>query len=260
MDAQQHHSTGAGMTASGSGISSAEVLNVGVIEDDTGVREVICRHLLGAGMRPIPFNQCQQVLEQVEANRLHLLLVDIGLGDENGIDLIRRVRMISTLPIIIVSGHGESAMVTEGLNAGADDYQRKPIAFDELGARIRSVLRRHLSLMSADKAVKGYMIGNIRVDLRTRTATGPRVQSDFTELEMQILSRLLQNAGKTLSRDSISRELFGSDWDPGARALDVHMTRIRKKLSLAGVPDKIIMTRRNQGYELHPIVDIVVLR
>jgi len=241
-------------------ISSVGVLNVGVIEDDTGVREVICRHLLGAGMRPFPFNQCHQVLEHVEANRLHLLLVDIGLGDENGIDLIRQVRMISTLPIIIVSSYGESSTVTEGLNAGADDFQRKPIAFDELGARIRSVLRRHMSVMSVDNSVKGYVIGDVRIDLRTRSATGPRAQSDFTELEMQILSRLLQNAGKTLSRDSISRELFGSGWDPGARALDVHMTRIRKKLSFAGVPDKLIMTRRNQGYELHPIVDIVILR
>jgi len=233
------------------------ILNVGVIEDDAAVREVVCRHLLGAGLRPIPFTRSHQVLEQIEANRLHLLLVDIGLGDENGIDLIRQARMISALPIIIISGYCDSTTVAEGLNAGADDYQRKPIAFEELSARIRSVMRRHQSSTDDDKAIKGYWVGSVHVDFRTRTATGKGGQSEFTELEMQILARLLQYPGRTLLRDALSRELFGTGWDPSTRALDVHMTRIRKKLSTAGAPDKLIMTRRNQGYALQPIVQIV---
>jgi len=235
-------------------------LAIGVIEDDPSVREAVCRHLLSSGLKPMPCTQSLQVLDHVVANRLDLLLVDIGLGDENGIDLIRKVRMISALPIIIISGHGDSKTVVEGLNAGADDYQRKPIAFDELAARISSVLRRHQTADSTDNAVKGYVIGPVRVDLRTRTASGARGNSDFTELEMQILCRLLQRPGKTISRDSLSRELLGANWDPNTRALDVHMTRIRKKLSAAGAPDKLIMTRRNLGYELHPIVEITAQR
>ncbi|MEN9784367.1 MAG: hypothetical protein RJA24_1710, partial [Pseudomonadota bacterium] len=212
-------------------------LNIGLIEDDPSVRKVVCSQLLGMGLRPVPCTQSHQILERVAENNLHLLLVDIGLGDENGIDLIRRVRMISELPIIIISGYGDSKTVAEGLNAGADDYQRKPIAFDELAARIGSVLRRHKISAPENYTVKGYLIGHVRVDFRTRIATGERGDSAFTELEMQILSRLLQHPGKTISRDRLSRELFGANWDPDTRALDVHMTRIRKKLSAAGAPD-----------------------
>ena len=239
---------------------TGQALNVGVVEDDPLVRETLCRYLLGIGLRPVPFTRSRQVLEKITDNQLHLLLVDIGLGDENGLDLIRKTRMISSLPIIIVSGYCESKTVAEGLNAGADDYQRKPIAFDELAARISSVLRRHHQSMPEDRSIKGYLVGNVDIDFRTRTAQGPEGQSDFTELEMRIVARLLEYRGKTLSRSSLSRELFGGNCDPDTRALDVHMTRIRKKLSTAGAPAKLIMTRRNQGYELHPIVDITAKR
>jgi two-component system response regulator CpxR len=167
------------------------------------------------------------------------------------------VRLISTLPIIIISGYCDSATVAEGLNAGADDYQRKPIAFDELAARIHSVLRRRQPSMPQENSIKGYRVGHVVIDFRTRCAQSRSGSSDFTELEMHILARLLQSPGKTLSRDALSRELFGNGWDPSTRALDVHMTRIRKKLSIAGAPDKLIMTRRTQGYTLHPIVEIV---
>jgi DNA-binding response OmpR family regulator len=242
------------------GHSSEPSFNIGVIDDDPRVLETVCRHLLSAGLRPLPCTQSPQIMELVQAKRLHLLLVDIGLGDENGIDLIRRVRTISTLPIIIISGYCESATVAQGLNAGADDYQRKPLAFDELTARIHSVLRRHPSPVPSENVVKGYRIGKVHVDFRTRTAKGAAGESDFTELEMQIIARLLQSPGKTLSRDALSRELFGPGWDPSTRALDVHMTRIRRKLSAAGAPEKLIMTRRNMGYELHPIVEITPLK
>jgi|GEM_PF-1763750 len=232
-------------------------LTVGLIEDESSVRAVLCRYLVAAGMKPAPFTRSHQVLEQIAVNRLDMLLVDIGLDDENGIDLIRQVRLISTLPIIIISGYCNSATVAEGLNAGADDYQRKPIAFDELAARISSVLRRHESSKPVENAIKGYRVGHVDIDFRTRSARSDLGKSDFTELEMQILTRLLQTPGKTLCRNALSRELFGKSWDPGTRALDVHMTRIRKKLSIAGAPDKLIMTQRNKGYALHPIVEIV---
>ena len=83
---------------------------------------------------------------------------------------------------------------------------------------------------------------------------------EFTELELQILSRFLQNPGKIFARDKLSRELFGPNWDPTTRALDVHMTRIRRKLCAAGAPENLIMTRRNIGYVLYPIVEITAQR
>ena len=235
-------------------------LNVGVIEDDPSVRIAVCQLLLGMGLAPIPCTQSRQVMDYIVANRLHLLLVDIGLTDENGIDLIRKVRTISTIPVIIISGYCGSNTVAEGLNAGADDYQRKPIAFDELSARIDSVLRRHQATAPAKYAVKGYVIGPVHLDFRTRTATGARAPLEFTELELQILARFLQHPGKIFARDKLSRELFGPNWDPTTRALDVHMTRIRRKLSAAGAPENLIMTRRNIGYVLYPIVEITAQR
>lgn len=234
-----------------------DALNVGVIEDDASVRAVLCHYLVTAGMNPVPFTRSHQVLEKISVNQLDMLLVDIGLDDENGIELIRQVRLISALPVIIISGYCDSATVAEGLNAGADDYQRKPIAFDELTARISSVLRRHETSRPVENTIKGYRVGHIDIDFRTRSASSDLGRSDFTELEMQILTRLLQTPGKTLCRNVLSRELFGKSWDPGNRALDVHMTRIRKKLSIAGAPSKLIMTQRNKGYALHPIVEIV---
>jgi two-component system OmpR family response regulator len=190
-----------------------------------------------------------------------LVVLDRGLPDGEGLDAVAELRASEGRPrILVLTARDTVSERVSGLDAGADDYQRKPLAFDELTARIQSVLRRHPSPTPEKNVIKGYRIGDVHVDFRTRTAKGAAGESDFTELEMQIIARLLQSPGKTLSRDALSRELFGLGWDPSTRALDVHMTRIRRKLSTAGAPEKLIMTRRNMGYELHPIVEITKLK
>ena len=202
-------------------------------------------------------------LAEVAQRRPSLIILDIWLmGSKlDGLDLLNVIKeQHPEVPVIIISGYCGSKTVAEGLNAGADDYQRKPIAFDELAARIDSVLRRHQATAPAKYAVKGYVIGQVHLDFRTRTATGARGPLEFTELELQILSRFLQNPGKIFARDKLSRELFGPNWDPTTRALDVHMTRIRRKLCAAGAPENLIMTRRNIGYVLYPIVEITAQR
>lgn len=225
-------------------------LRVGVLEDERHVREIICRFLRAQHMEPHPYATGAPACQAALSGQLDLMLVDLGLGNEDGIDIIRRIRASSPMPMIIVSGRAEISMVSAGLDAGADDYVRKPIAFEELGARIRSVMRRKPVEATQSPSMRELKIGMITVDLSSREAIGPEGSCALTERELLILAQLARQPGRPVSRDSMCRSLLGHDWDPTNRILDVHISNIRSKLEQIGAPKWVIRTRRNAGYEI----------
>ena len=215
------------------------------------MRELICRFLTAERLVPHPLATGTDALNAVLEERINVLLVDLGLGTENGIDIVRRVRARSQIPIIVVSGWSEVAHVTAALDAGADDYVRKPVPFDELAARLRSVWRRKGSVTaSTGEAPATVHAGDLTVDLASNTATGSHGSEHLTERESLIFALLARNPGRPVTRDFMCRSLLGEGWQPTNRLLDVHISNLRTKLERAGAPKWLIRTRRNVGYEL----------
>ena len=225
---------------------------VGILEDDRFVREVLTRFLKSMRAEVVAFVNGRQAIKAVMDHEIDMILVDLGLPNEDGLDVIRNIRIVSKLPILIVSGRVEAPAITAGLDAGADDYVRKPISFEELGARIRAVLRRIGQAESGQvPAAEGSMelaVDNIRLDSISFTLHGPDGHNKLTELEARLLSMILRHQGKVVTRDQICRALWGTPWDPSNRTLDVHMSHIRKKLSQVGARSELIRAKRNNGY------------
>ena len=225
---------------------------VGILEDDRFVREVLTRFLKSMRAEVIAFVNGRQAIKAVMDHEIDMILVDLGLPNEDGLDVIRNIRIVSRLPILIVSGRVEAPAITAGLDAGADDYVRKPISFEELGARIRAVLRRigqgESSPVAAPEGSMELAVDNIRLDSISFMLHGPNGHNKLTELEARLLSMILRHQGKVVTRDQICRALWGTAWDPSNRTLDVHMSHIRKKLSQVGARSELIRAKRNNGY------------
>lgn len=232
-------------------VLSTTSMRVGILEDEKHAREIIARFLLSEHLNPRELTSGNAARTAVLNGEVDLLLIDLGLGKEDGVDIIRRIRAFSAVPIIVVSGRTETSMIAAGLDAGADDYVRKPIAFEELGARIRSVARRKLApTVPEETATPAVTLGDVTVDLTNNELRGPGGKARLTERESQILSHLLRNRGNPVSREVLSRALVGHGWDPTNRTLDVHVANIRTKLVSVGAPATLVRTRRNLGYQL----------
>lgn len=225
---------------------------VGILEDDRFVREVLTRFLKSMRAEVIAFVNGRQAIKAIMDHEIDMILVDLGLPNEDGLDVIRNIRIVSKLPILIVSGRVEAPAITAGLDAGADDYVRKPISFEELGARIRAVLRRigqgESGPVAAPEGSMELAVDNIRLDSISFMLHGPSGHNKLTELEARLLSMILRHQGKVVTRDQICRALWGNAWDPSNRTLDVHMSHIRKKLSQVGARSELIRAKRNNGY------------
>lgn len=226
-------------------------LRAGVLEDDHAVRKLYCEALLQEDVVAIPFENAFEMTVAVRANMVDIALIDLGLGSEDGMQIIRDLRVFSGLPILIVSGKTEPETICEGLDCGADDYLRKPFNFSELRARIRNLVRRARATPARSEggfAVKPVVIDGVRFDLAIGIAEKFGQRCHFTDRESHILQCLLKTPGQAVSRDTISRAIFGEGWDPTNRMLDVHVSNIRTKLEAIGASPRIIRTRRNLGY------------
>lgn len=224
---------------------------VGVLEDDPHVRQMLARFISAQGGTPREFRYGTELIDSVTSGDLDLVLVDLGLPAEDGIDVVRRVRMMSRIPIVIVSGRTELPAVSAGLDAGADDYVRKPISFEELGARVRSLLRRVRDTgrpAGEQHPRTACLLQGVPVDFLDRTVGIGSSQQKLTEREGMILAHLLRSQGALVTRDELSRSLIGNGWNPNNRALDVHISHLRKKLADAGCGTRTIQTHRNFGY------------
>jgi len=187
-----------------------------------------------------------ELQSQLRAAGADLILLDLVLGHENGMDIARELVATLNLSVIIVSGRSELRDRVEGLEAGADDYLVKPVAPAELRARIRAVLRRRGQTPDTDSRLRA---GSVTLDLMTRrlscSDTGHEVH--LTETETNILAELMRHQGRAISRSSLRP---GKGWDPSDRSVDVHIGRIRHKLRETGIQTLLILPIRGQGYRL----------
>lgn len=180
-----------------------------------------------------------------------LILLDLGLPDMDGIDVIKKIRNWSNMPIIVISARTQEKEKVEALDAGADDYITKPFGTSELMARIRTSLRRASSGSgSQSPAQNKYIAGNLVIDYEKHIITIDGEIVHFTQIEYKILTFLSQNAGRVITYDSLISHVWGPFADSNNRILRVNMANIRRKLENNPADPQYIFTEIGIGYRM----------
>jgi two-component system, OmpR family, response regulator MtrA len=213
-----------------------------VIEDDEAISALVGTYLEQAGFEVVRERTGARGFEAVDCREPRFVVLDLGLPDVDGFELCRRLRDLGDVPILILTARDEEVDRIIGLELGADDYLTKPFSPRELVARVRAVLRR--SDPGSDSRV--IQVGELRVDLRTRSAMFGDLPLGLRTLEFELLAELAQNAGRVVRRDVLLDRVWGLSFAGGTRTVDVHVAQLRKKL---GRPD-LIQTVRGIGYRL----------
>ena len=213
-----------------------------VIEDDEAISSLVGTYLEQAGFEVVRECTGQGGLEAVDRRHPRFVVLDLGLPDVDGFDLCRRLRGSWDVPILILTARDEEVDRVIGLELGADDYLTKPFSPRELVARVRAVLRR----VDPGPESRVIEVGDVRVDLRTRSATFAGSPLALRTLEFELLAELARNAGNVVTRDRLLDRVWGLSFAGGTRTVDVHVAQLRKKL---GRP-ALIHTVRGVGYRL----------
>jgi two-component system, OmpR family, response regulator len=221
-----------------------------VVDDDPKVRTLLRRCLEGDGYRVSEAKDGAELLVRLAGSRaVDLITLDLNLGRENGLDLAREIRKDRNVPIIMLTGRGDTIDRVVGLEVGADDYLAKPFELRELLARIRAVLRRTAAVASSSPPGQRYAFDGWVFDINTRSLrreTGE--EQDLTTSEFNLLEALVQRPHRTLSRDNLMDLLKGHDWSPLDRSIDNLVARLRKKIERDPNHPALIKSVRGVGY------------
>lgn len=173
------------------------------------------------------------------------IVLDLALPDRNGLTVLQALRREGrSTPVIVLTGSADSATTVRALDAGADDYQVKPVVVDEFRARMRALVRR-----GGAKRTEQLVCGNITLNRLTREVVIGGKECSLTAKEFQLLEHFLLNAGTVISRAQLLEKVWDMHFDPGSNVVDVHVTRLRKKLDAAGADAKIA-AKRGVGFVL----------
>jgi two-component system KDP operon response regulator KdpE len=189
----------------------------------------------------------EEGLRRAAADRPDLIILDLGLPDLDGVEVARRVREWSPVPIIVVSARGKEQDKVAALDAGADDYLTKPFGVGELLARVRVVLR-HLATAKGAIGEPVYEAGAIRIDLSRREVTTASRAVHLTRHEFNLLAALVKNAGKVLTHRQLLREVWGPDAIEESHYLRVYMNQLRQKLEEDPARPQYLLTETGVGY------------
>ena len=212
-----------------------------VIEDERTISNFICRALNANDYKSIPAFSGKEGLSLFFSHSPDLVLLDLGLPDGDGIDMLRSIREWSQVPIIVVSARDQEKQKVEALDLGANDYITKPFGIMELISRVKALLRR-----SAYVEEKKFLtLGNVFMDDEKHAVYVSDQVCELTYKEYELLKLLMSNAGIVTARDTIMERIWGIDFEGESRTLDMHIKTLRKKLGEAG---SMIKTVRNVGY------------
>ncbi|MBM7775352.1 two-component system response regulator ResD [Actinokineospora baliensis] len=220
-----------------------------LVEDEPDLAAMARDFLVREGFRVLPAADVRAGLHLVETERVDLVVLDLGLPDGNGLDLLRAVRgRDDAVPVIVVTGRGEEADRVVGLELGADDYVVKPYSPRELAARIRAVLRRSTAPAPATTAIR---VGGLVIDTSAREVRRAGTPIALTPREYGLVEFLAATPGQTFSREQLLDNVWGSSsrWQAPS-TVDEHVYRVRRKLLAAGVTEPRITTVRGFGYRM----------
>ena len=221
-----------------------------VVEDDTPVRNLITITLEAHNYQFITAVDGKNAIMETASHNPDIILLDLGLPDIDGVDVIKQVRSWSNVPIIVISARNEDVDKIDALDAGADDYLTKPFSVDELLARLRVTQRRLALIQPSAASQSSYDNGGLHIDYDTGCAYLSGEELHLTALEYKLLCLLARNTGKVLTHRFIIQNVWGSNWESGLGTLRVLMASLRKKLEeTAGAP-QYIQTHIGIGYRM----------
>lgn len=226
-----------------------------VIEDDQAVRNLLTTTLDAYGFRYRAAATGEEAVREAVSLQPDIFILDLGLPDINGIDLIRKVRTWTKNPIIIVSAISEIHDKIAALDAGADDYLTKPFSVDELLARIRVALRKMNYDRSAEKAETVFVNGGLKIDYVAGCVYVDGREIHLTPIEYRLLTLLAQNVGKVLTHNYILKEVWNNSTENDTRSLRVFMATLRKKIEKEPSEPRYLQTHIGVGYRLLRIQD-----
>ena len=220
-----------------------------LVEDDPQMRRFLRATLTARGFRLLEAETLAAAEIAATSQSPDLVLLDLGLPDGDGIDLARRLREWTQVPILVISARGCEADKVHALDAGADDYVTKPFGVDELLARMRVALR-HAERAQSGKPDPVLGIGALRIDLARREVSVEGRALSLTPIEWKLLLLLARNAGKVITHRQILREVWGPGEGHQTHTVRVHMASLRKKLEADPSQPRWLLTEPGVGYRL----------
>jgi two-component system KDP operon response regulator KdpE len=218
-----------------------------VVDDEPPIRRFLKTSLTAQGHTVFEASNGRQAIDGVSMHRPDLLILDLGLPDVDGLEVVRQLREWTQLPIIILSVRERESDKISALDAGADDYLTKPFGIGELMARMRVALRH--TFQPADSPV--FKTGDLTVDLAHRSVKVAGKEAQLTPIEYDLLRTLVTHAGKVLTHRHLLREVWGNVYEDEAHLLQVHVSNLRRKLEAEPARPRYILTEPGVGYRLH---------
>ncbi|HMW19057.1 MAG TPA: two-component system response regulator KdpE [Accumulibacter sp.] len=229
---------------------NAQIQKVLVVEDEPTIRRFVRTMLEDEGHAVIEAGTSAQGLMDAGTRKPDLLLLDLGLPDGNGVELIRDLRAWSDIPVLVLSARNQEQDKIDALDAGADDYLTKPFSVGELRARVRALLRRRGRV--GEQATPVIKFGAAEIDLSRRLVTRHAEPVHLTPLEYRLLTALLAQPGKVLTQRNLLREVWGPSYVDSSHYLRVYVGHLRQKLEDDPAQPKYLLTETGVGYRFQP--------
>lgn len=220
-----------------------------LIEDEPQMQRFLRIVLQGQGFRFIEAQTGQEGLAQAATRSPEIILLDLGLPDIDGLEVTRRLREWSDIPIIVLSAREQEQDKIKALDAGADDYLTKPFGAGELLARIRVAIR-HKVMRQSNTGEPVFILDNLRVDMSHRQVFLNEQEVHLTPIEYKLLTVLIQNAGKVVTHSQLLKEVWGPSYSKETQYLRVYMTQLRHKLESDPARPRFLINEPGIGYRL----------
>ena len=222
-----------------------------VVEDDNSVKNLITTTLKAHNYRYLSAQNGASAILEASSHNPDIVLLDLGLPDMDGVEVIKKIRTWSNMLIIVISARSEDTDKIEALDAGADDYLTKPFSVEELLARLR-VTQRRLNMLRDETTAESSVFtnGKLRIDYAAGCAYLDENELHLTPIEYKLLCLLAQNVGKVLTHTYITQKIWGNSWENDIASLRVFMATLRKKLESAPNSPQYIQTHIGVGYRM----------
>ena len=217
------------------------------VDDEAGILRLIKLELSTQGFRVVTASSGEEALQTAEEQRPDIALLDIVMPEMTGLEVMRRLRERSSIPVILLTAKGSESDKVRGLELGADDYLAKPFSPDELSARVRAVLRRSIGSSATENVVQ---VGNIEVDLNRRLVKRNGKIVTLTRTEWMLLQHLAANVGKIMLNAELLSKVWGPEYRDDLQYLRVWVSRLRRKLEEDPSKPRLIKTFQGIGYML----------
>ena len=222
-----------------------------IVEDDPSIKNLMTTTLKAHDYRYLTAQNGEMAILEASSHNPDIVLLDLGLPDMDGIEVIQKIRTWSNMPIIVISARSEDTDKIDALDAGADDYLTKPFSVEEVLARLR-VTQRRLTMMQKESPVEASVFtdGQLRIDYAAGCAYLNEEELHLTPIEYKLLYLLSKNVGKVLTHTFITQNIWGSSWDNDIASLRVFMATLRKKLEKEPNSPQYIQTHIGVGYRM----------